>query len=247
MLPELTKILERLFAIEGNHDTTSLLECRDELIGFLGEEEQIFTSDDDENIITAKNGIRFIDANIAYAATTNPIEANKCLTPFFERLANTEKWNFYDIKFLIGALTFTENIKQTELLARKSIEAMKAFKADPRYNFLSGCIAVNMLSRLLYAKYFDEPMELDFELEDEFNQWFRRLRLLLERTDELKIHYEIAEIREALFKKIMKTLITRVQKFQDAHDEQMAQVVMSEVDLYMNSDKFMTLEELLNT
>lgn len=61
MKAQLLKTLRKLFALGGNQDTDRF-ELRDEFFDFLTKEEQVFMPSDDQNIIIAKDAVRFSDA-----------------------------------------------------------------------------------------------------------------------------------------------------------------------------------------
>lgn len=233
---QVLEILEKLFALGGNHDTARLLELRNEFLNFLRREEQLFMSRDDESIVIAKDSIRFIDALNAYATTSSIIEASNHVQIFFERLANSEKWNYYEINLLIGSLGYTKDIKQTLTLANKAIEVLMDYTADTRSKYLSGSIAFNTISRILYTKFFDD--ELGIDLEKELNQWLLKLKLQVLNENKLKIPYEVAQIKQAVFNKDRILIIERMNDFEKKYDENIFKVVSREIDSYIISDRY---------
>ena len=231
--PKLIKILEKLFALGGNHDTERLLEFRDEFLGFLKEDDQILMPHNNENIVIAKDAIHFIDALNAYATTTNRVEAGSYVKHFFDRLIGSEKWNYYEIKFLIGVLSLTSDVKQALSLANKAIQALMDFGADPRFQLLSGLIAYHTISRVLYAKFFENNHDID--LEDTFSQWLLKLKHQAIAEPELRIHFDVAEIKRAILMKDMQEINRLMQDFEKNYDEKIVKVISNEVNFYIAS------------
>jgi hypothetical protein len=233
---ELIKILEKLFALGGNHDTTRLLEMRDDFLDFLREEDQLFMSHSHKNITLAKDAVYFIDAHNTYAITTSRVEAGRQMKHIFERLINAQKWNYYELKFLIGSLHFTDSVKHSLLLANKSLEILRDFKADPRSDYLAGLVAFNTISRILHAKFFDDHHGVN--LEEAFAQWFFKLELQIPNNDELQMHFKIAEIKQAVFRQNIQAINQHMKEFETNYDEKMLKLITSEVNFYISSKRY---------
>lgn len=230
---ELIKILEKLFTLSGNHDVTRLLELRDEFLNFLREEKQLFMDHDDVNIMNTMDAIHFIDALNIYASTTNRAEASTYVQPLFRRLLETEEWNYYELRFLIGALSYTVDVNQALSLADKAIEILMNFRADNRFKLLSGLVAYHTLSRILYAKFFEDNHNVN--LENLFEQWFSKLKWQLLDEPKLKVHFNVAEVKCAIFVKDSPKVSLLMQEFENNYDEKIVKAISNEINSYIAS------------
>lgn len=231
----LIESLEKLFALGNNHDTTRLLEIRREFINFLKEDDQLLIPHADENIVLAKDAVAFIDAQILDATTSNKTEAGNHLKPFFERLMNSEEWSYYELRTLGGSLSLTSNVEQSISLANKAVMVLMNFNT-PHSGIWSGVIAFHVLSRILYAKFFEDDITID--LDEAFGQWFVKLKHQVPDNPELQMYLEIAEVKQAIFKKDNQAIMLLMREFEEKYDKEVVRVVTSEVDYYVASKKY---------
>ena len=239
--PRLTRVVEEVFAIGGNHDTAKDIELREKLLDFLREEDHVILPGDDPNLVLAKDMIRFIDADKIYADTSDGKLAHPHVKLFLERLmeSDLDKWHYYELKLLISTVNFTENIEQAIELASKADRRILQFKRVRLTEKLEGYLALNMCSRILSAKYFDSA-NIDL-VNSEFKFWFRKLEKLTEeypQENQLALIFLITKIREALFKGHSTDAHQLCEELESYHDEKIARMVNNEVHCYTTSKEY---------
>lgn len=234
MKVQLIEILDKLMALGGNHDRIALMELRHQFLDFLREEEQLLSSHDDANKMTAINAIHFIDATMRHQV--NIVEPDKHLQSYFEHLMAAEKWNYYELRFLIGLLGLVNSMKQALLLANKACELLRDFKAVTRTDDLSIYIAANTISRIVQANFFDEDHGVD--LEDELDQWFLKIKILVSENPQLQLYYDIVEIRQAVFRQDRQLIYQLMQAFETNYDEKVVETLEDEINYYIASEKY---------
>jgi len=237
--PELIEMLEQLFAIGGNQDTIKYIKIRKKLVAFLKTEDFLVDYKPDENLLVARDAIHFIDANIIYAKSSNIMEAGNVLKPFFERLLQLDKWNFYELTFLISLIHFNESVEQALKLNSKATHAIRRFGASGNVVFLKSSLSCNMCCRLLSAKFFDKDINIDL-INMEFHKWYHELESLVRDNDKLALDFLVAKIRKAVFNtevtEIDELLKELKKKYKKVYD-----LIISEVDFYRQSLEFQEL------
>jgi len=236
MKSELIEILEELFAIGGNHDILKALELRRKLKVFLNHDEQLLGDQNSENVVIAKDAIRFIDANNTYANTSSVVEAGRHLNSFFDRLLNQEKWNRYELKIFIGSSHLTKDVEQAIRLGVEAIIKFVEFYDDSRTGVLEGLLSCNICSRILHAKYFDDVDEKYF-LSSEFKKWFSRLRHLAQEHEELELSNLVTKVRYALFEKNDVWIIEHMQELEN-YDKKIVDLINREIHFYRTSKRY---------
>ena len=236
---ELVERLEELFAIGGNHDTVKSIEMRHKFKGFLSQDEYLLGDHDrdNENVRIARDTIRFIDANNTYANTSCVVEASKHLNPFFDRLLQQEKWNYYELLFFVGSSHVTESVEQAIRLGLEAIIKSVEFYNKDRIGILEGHLSCNTCARILYAKYFDEDADKKYFLSGEFQNWFERLRRLARDHKELEVQSLVTKIRHALFER--NETAKYMKELEENHDKKIVDSIEREVQFYMTSNGYM--------
>lgn len=234
--PRLTKIVEEVFAIGGNHQPAKDMELREKLIDFLKEEDHLILSDDDENIRLAKDVIHFIDADRLLAKTMNNKEAYHHVKPFLERLLISDSWHYDELRLLISSINFTENIEQAINLAAKAEERIFEFKRFRSTDILDGYLALNMCARILNAKYFDRDVKIS--LAPQFTYWLNKLKYLVESNKELELALLITKVRRDIFNRDESDIFTLCDDLIPRYDEKIGQMIRNEVDFYIEAGVF---------
>ena len=92
-----------------------------------------------------------------------------------DRITDKKEWDLGGIMLLTMAIDYTDTYEQAQLLFREAIIVLnKHFKNNKRYNNIKAALHINMLYRLVKAKYFDmgkceESAELGALFEAHFN------------------------------------------------------------------------------
>jgi len=234
--PELIEILEELFTIGGNYDRLKSIEVKNRLLDFIKAEELLLDCQNNVNTILANDAVSFIDANNVYAATTNRIEASIHIQPFFQRLIDLNDWNYYEIKFLVSSLIFTENVKQALDLGTLATLNLIKFRNINKTDILEGYLASNVCSRILYAKYFDNHVKVD--LSEQFTDWFLKLKSLAEKNSVLELTFIATQIRQTLLYQILEETAELCRKVEGIYTEKIADMIKGEVSFYLRSERY---------
>ena len=244
--PRLTKVVEEIFAIGGNHDSAKDMELREELLNFLREEDHLMLPAADANLMLAKDMIRFIDADKIYAQTTDGKQAYPHVKLFLERMTELDlnKWHYYELKLLISSINFTEDIKQAMELASKAEKRIFLFKRIRRTEMLEGALAGNMCTRLLCAKYFDNDVKIDL-VTSEFQVWFRRFEKLTAENQSdniLSLMFLATKIRKALFERHSTSAYQLCEELETYYDAGITKAINNEVHFYTTSKEYNNFE-----
>ena len=191
---------------------------------------------DNENVIIAKDAVRFIDAHNVYAATSDRIEASVHMKKCFDRLTQSENWNYYDLKFLVSSVHLIESIEQALELGSKSMLEMVHFRASSNTDIWEGYLALNMCARLLIAKYFDSDIKINLPLR--FEEWFSKLERLAEKNSDLSLPFTVTKIRKAIFHKDQDQIFKLREELETNYDEDVVNIVRSEISFYLLSERY---------
>ena len=233
----LTSIVDELFKIGGNHDVEAMLITRGKLIDFLREEDILFESHDNKNVVLAKDTVRFIDAVIIYKEENNQVEASLLMKPVFSRLLSSESWSYRDLRLLIGGITCTESVKQALELSDRLLNVIPRFHAVSGPTVGIGIFANNMCARLLYAKYYGKE-EPNIDLANTFQSWHTRLKYLAEEKSELTMFLVMTQARYALFNNDTEAAFDLCGELKAHHDEKVAEIFKEEVKFYLACEKY---------
>ena len=235
---ELVDTLEELFALGGNQDLIRLTEVRSKLVYFLSQTEQLLGCQDNENVVIAKDVVRFCDANVVYADTTNRAKANKHIQPFFDRLLQLDSWSSYELKILTSSVEYIENVDQLREFSHRVILEFSMFENPEHTKYpdeLKGYFALNMCSRLLYAKFFDDA---DDEFLVPFMTWAFELEELSERNNELAEISLVTQVRRAVFHQSPLDMSKLLIQLKNDYDAKVYAAIEKEVGFYLASEKY---------
>ena len=242
--PELATILDEMFAIGGNHDVKKDLEIRNKIINSFSLEELLLEDHNEINIRVGKSALHYLDANAVHVQTTDTATASKYMMPFFERLLQSDDWNYYELKLLIASMYLTPNIEQAHKLYVKAIKRISEFQVVREVDIQEGYLALNMCARLLYTKYFEDDVDIDW-VTDQFETCFHRLEVLesIEDNYQLGIPLLVTKIRQAIFKqdeKPIREFMDELYNWSNSTTE-IVNILKSEIRLYKTSEKYFAL------
>jgi len=234
---ELAEILDKMFAIGGNHNTEKAFEIRNNLLD-LHSIEDVLLKPYDANIIMTKDAINFLDASAIHAQTTDTVRANAYMAPFFERLLQSDEWNYYEIKLLVSSMYLTESIEQALELCSKAVKRIVDFQIVDSMDILEGGLACNMCARLLYAKYFENNTKID--LANEFETQLHKLKQLEDANYKLVIPLRITKIRQAVFNQDQELIDELIEKLDEDYGDynDITNIVKNGVHFYITSEKY---------
>lgn len=236
--PRLLRIIEEVFESGWNHDPECDQAVRNKLIDFLREEDHLLLPFDEENLMLARNAIRFMDADRIYAKTTKSKEAYIHAKALLDHLMVLEAsdWNHYELNFAISSVHFTETMEQSIELAEKARKSIVQFKLKKNTDMLEGYLALNMCARILNAKYFDKHHPI--ELLSEFKRGLNSLEYLADLNSDLELPLLITKIRWKIFNRDESDIFTLCEQLLPHYDERIGKMIRSEVDFYLEAGVF---------
>jgi len=192
---KLVSILQKLFAFGGNHNIDECIKIKNEFLDFIIEDNLFLKHqyEHNENYMMAINGIRFIDANNAYAVTSNRAEGYFHMKPFFEHLLKSDTWHYYELHLLINSIYLCETIEQALELAGRAVAPIAKFRDNIDTDILEGYLALNICAIIFNAKFHDNSLDCM----EEFNAWFSKLEELAEINQQLEVPFLVTQIRHA--------------------------------------------------
>jgi len=160
------QLLDEAFAIGSNFGNDSLRKIRkieNKLADYLKES----GSDPQINDVLCVLKI-FADEN-----EHSDFEASQeTATPIFDRLLHTDLWDFYDIRIMVTVFDYVGTYEQVSDCAKEILQRLEEYSYKECYTTIKISVHMNILFRLLRARYFDledmdDPAELK-KIEDIF-------------------------------------------------------------------------------
>ena len=167
------QLLEEIFSMGGNHRPEKIEMIKAKLQSYA--EDYRYSLQIRDALIVLKT----FDIENRY----NDFETCCMLSvPVFERLEQTTKWDFYDIRILTYVIDYAETYMQAHSLALKALNKLKDYSYEKQYKRIRLGILLNMTFRLLrenfskkqnhgskdqLAEMFSEYTDLVMELSDE--------------------------------------------------------------------------------
>ena len=152
------KLLEEFFDTGGNHNLGDALKGK--LLNYIK------NSGNDPQISDALRILQMFEAERDYNDFKNSC---KITVPIFERLANTDEWDIYDIMILATVIGHAETYDYACMLAEEALVKLKEYADEKRYAGIKLTIHMNIMLRLLRVKYFDfEKLGSSKKLENMF-------------------------------------------------------------------------------
>ncbi|MCL2574536.1 MAG: helix-turn-helix domain-containing protein [Defluviitaleaceae bacterium] len=186
------QLLDEIFKLANNHDVTKIKKMEDKLSVYLE------TNSSDAQI---EDGLRMLKAFSVENKDNDFDISQELVAPIFERLADTDKWDFYDIKLISAVLGGASTAEQAYNFSKKTLKELKAYSDDKLYKNVKLSIYMNTLSRLLRAKYFDSDNLIPSnELAIKFSDYHRAIMDMCSSVGaKLNMYKAIATIRRGFF------------------------------------------------
>lgn len=189
------QLLNEVFAIDGNYRPAENKAAESKLL------EYIEKNGDDPQI---NDALRILEIYAVEGSLNDFEESRKIATPILNRLTRAYKWNFYDIRILARVIDYVEPYERTHALAKEALRQLEEYSKEERYTIIKLSIHVNIMVRLLRARYFDledmdDPEALE-NLDSVFSMHFDAVIDICENGN-FPIHRAIAIIRKGIFTK----------------------------------------------
>jgi len=157
--------MDNAFAIDGNHEPGKKKAAEYGLIEYIKE------NGNDPQINDTLRVLRIFDDE----RLNNDFEACcEMAAPIFDRLSSANEWDFYDIRILAGVVDYADTYEKANVMAKAALEKLEEYANEERYAIIKLSIHMNILLRLLRARYYDldnisdpkafKTLELMFEL-----------------------------------------------------------------------------------
>ena len=166
-------------------------------------------------------------------AIHNDLEACcKIAEPVFERLINTEEWDIYDILLSAIVVGHAETYSQSYMFAEDILKRLEEYSDKRWYVGTKLAIHMNMINRLVRARYFDlENLDSFKELENMFIK-HTNASLALSKGRKYLMHKAMAVIRKGLFYKDNDLTMEGFKLLSDSGELEMYKVMLLEVKQY---------------
>jgi len=166
---------------------------------------QKFIKSTDTDNTQLQDIIRILDLWIEDNEYNDFEQSFRIAAPIAQRLAYTEKLDFYDISMFVHVVGYGKDYKATHDFAQKLLTALKEYKDCKSHLGVKLVICLNVLFRLTRAMYFElngssTSAEID-ELTEIFEKYVNLAVELCGDHKELWAHKTMALLRKAIFEK----------------------------------------------
>jgi len=179
-----------MFAMGGNQDIEKSNIVKGKMLYYLevnGSDPQV------------EDGIRVLDAFSAEFHRSGLEVSSEISAPIFDRLSATEEWDFYDIRLLTAVVGYNESYEKTYEFAEKALKKLEKHSNEERYAIIKLSIHMNVVNRLLRAKYYDvDNLTPTNELEEWFSQYATATMAICD-DGGFSIHKGALMVRSGLF------------------------------------------------
>jgi len=186
------RLLEEVFDLGGNFKKEKSKALKSKLISYLRNEGY------DPQISDA---LAILEIDIIEGEQNDFEVSQELAAPTLERLADTDTWDIFDFRIFAAVVDYADTHEQAHLLAEEALQKLEAYAHEGLYVAIKLCIHVNVIYRLLKAKYFDE---LDLTSSDKLAKLFSKHFDAVMDICEVKhfpLHKAIVQIRKGLFYK----------------------------------------------
>ena len=144
------EVLDKLLSIKGNHE-------RDEVISALKESGNYYSEELQEDpqfqdvmrILDVWNNEASFRGDVYDTSGLNRIMA----APIFERLADKEVWDFIDVRIMARVADYAKTYREVISFAQKTLLRLEDFSDNKLYGGIQLALHMNMLVRLIRAKF----------------------------------------------------------------------------------------------
>jgi len=189
------ELLDKVFAIGSNFGSDILkkvTEAEAELLGYLEE------NGDDPQV----NDVLGVLKIFADESMYNDFEMGReTAAPILDRLLHVDEWDFYDIRVMVAVFAYAGTYEQVDKCAKDVLYRLEKHLYEKYYTTVKISIHMNILYRLLRARYFDlENMDDRAELkkiEDMFLTHFDSVMAICE-NDDFIVYRTVATMRKGI-------------------------------------------------
>jgi len=140
-------LVEEFLTFQDTTDVPKMLRLKKKIQKFLRS-----SYDDNTQLLDA---IRVLDLWIDDHEYNDYEHSNRIASPVAERLAYKKNWDFFDTNIAMYVVAYRQDYKATHEFAQKILAAVEDYKSDKRYDGIKIVVCMNVLHRLLKAKYFE--------------------------------------------------------------------------------------------
>jgi len=247
---DLTKdeALQIFLDIEDNQDYHKLYEARTKLKEFIEahkkSEPNIYQVEEALNVLEIWEMERYDDYILR-----NPSKFEKCYKladMTFKRLSSKEEWELFDFRLLLRIVGYRKTFQECHLYLNDALKKLESYSDREEYIGIKIGFHMNILPRLLKAKYFDlwwrereiiekkEPGKvkiIEKEIEDIFLTHCNAVIELCEQNN-FKIFKACATIRKGILLEDNKLMGEGFSTFEKAGEHELYKLYQEEVDKY---------------
>ena len=186
------ELLHKSFSIMSNGNPQDVEKIKNELFDHLKD------SGDDPQL---NDLIRVLDTFLIEAKDNDFEECCEIVKPIFNRLSNTDDWDFYDILILNRVLDYAETYSQTYELSTIVLDKLQEYQNEEDRETIKVWVYLNTMLRMVREKYFkSDDLVTSEELDEHFLDYFNAvMKMADEDAPNFNLHKEVARIRRGLF------------------------------------------------
>jgi len=187
------ELIEEAFGINDSVDLNKVQNMRNKLCEYIknhGEDSQI------------RNIIIMLDVFIIEEKYGNYVECYFAAEPVFRELSQTDDWDFCDARVCATLIDYySADFEKLDFQAEKVLEKLEKFSHEERYPHIKSALHMNMLLRLVQAKYSINIYLKDPVVTEKLNQMFSKHYEEIFNADGFPVRKAVAKIRKGRFSK----------------------------------------------
>lgn len=192
-----TTLLEEFLAFQDTTDNVKVLRFRRKVQKHIKS-----SKEDDEQL---HDVVRVLDLWLEEIEYNEFIHSFRIALPVAERLSSLENPDFYDIVIAAYVVGYEKDYGATYIFAQKVLSEVEKYQSHPQYISIKLGSCMNVLLRLLRARYFElNPSQVDENIQELSAMFNEFSDIVMAICAEYPEHWEcktVAHIRKALFEK----------------------------------------------
>ena len=146
------------------------------------------------------DALRVLDTFLIEAKDNDFEKCCEIAKPIFDRLSNTNNWDFYDIRILNRVLDYAETYSHTYELSTIVLDKLQEYQNEEDCETIKVWVYLNTMLRMVREKYFkSDDLVTSEELNEQFSAYFNAVMEMSKDEPDFKLHREVARIRRGLF------------------------------------------------